>query len=57
MVLDRMTQKKLMLRNEMSQIINIITEDNDSIVQLVMRAISGCGAASCGIFNCNNNGS
>ena len=26
-----MTQKKLMLRNEISQIINIITEDNDSI--------------------------
>ena len=31
MVLDHMTQKKLMLRNEISQIINIITEDNDSI--------------------------
>jgi hypothetical protein len=30
-VLDHMTQKKLMLRNEISQIINIITEDNDSI--------------------------
>ncbi len=31
MVLDHMTQKKLMLRNEISQIINIFTEDYDSI--------------------------